>query len=48
MQLNAALSEVSTSKNTWFQKTLTSIRDVTAKKDSKDAKEEMNKEKDVQ
>ena len=35
-QLNAALNEVSTAKNTWFQKTLTSIRDVTAKKDAKD------------
>ena len=35
-QLNAALNEVSAAKNTWFQKTLTSIRDVTTKKDAKD------------
>jgi len=38
-QLNAALNDIQASKNTWFQKTLTSIRDVTVKKDPKDVKE---------
>lgn len=31
-QLNAALAEVQSSKNTWFQKTLNSIKDVTTTK----------------
>ena len=35
-QLNAALSEIQTSKNTWFQKTLTSIKEATVKKEGKD------------
>ncbi len=34
-QLNAALGEIQTSKNTWFQKMTTTIKD-TVKKDSKD------------
>ncbi|XP_064648840.1 rab GTPase-activating protein 1-like isoform X3 [Lineus longissimus] len=41
-QLNAALNEIQSSKNTWFQKTLTSIRVVTQKKEgglTKDGKE---------
>lgn len=38
-ELNATITELSESKNTWFQKTLTSIREVTAtKKDGKDLK----------
>ena len=35
-QLNAALIEIQTSKNTWFQKTLTSIKEATVKKEGKD------------
>jgi hypothetical protein len=42
-QMNAALNEIQSSKNTWFQKTLTSIRVVTQKKEGvtkdKDGKE---------
>ena len=39
-QLNAALTEIQASKNTWFQKTLTSLRDVTHKKEGgKEVKE---------
>lgn len=34
-QLNSAITEIQASKNTWFQKTLTSIRDVTTKKGEK-------------
>ena len=34
-QLNTAITEIQASKNTWFQKTLTSIRDVTTKKGEK-------------
>lgn len=33
-QLNAAVNEIQASKNTWFQKTLTSIKEATAKKPS--------------
>ncbi len=32
-QLNTALSEINATKNTWFQKTLTSLREATAKKE---------------
>ena len=35
-QLNSALTEIQASKNTWFQKTITSLREATAKKDGKD------------
>ena len=36
-QLNAALTEIQASKNTWFQKTLSSIKEVAhTKKDPKD------------
>ncbi|KAH9500754.1 Rab GTPase-activating protein 1 [Bulinus truncatus] len=36
-QLNAAVSEITANKNTWFQKTLSSIRDVAStKRDPKD------------
>jgi hypothetical protein len=36
-QLNAAVTEIQSSKNTWFQKTLTSIREVAnTKKDPKE------------
>lgn len=36
-QLNAALSEIQTSKNTWFQKTLSSIKEAaTSKKETKE------------
>lgn len=36
-QLNAAIGEIQTSKNTWFHKTISSIREATAtKKDAKD------------
>ena len=35
-QLNAALTEIQTSKNTWFQKTLTSIKEATVKKEGKE------------
>ncbi|CAH1786119.1 unnamed protein product [Owenia fusiformis] len=35
-QLNAAISEIQTSKNTWFTKTLNSIKDSRTKKDPKD------------
>lgn len=38
-QLNGALGEIQASKNTWFQKTLSSIKEVTAKKDSRDVRE---------
>ena len=34
-QLNAALTEIQASKNTWFQKTLSSIKEATAKKPDK-------------
>ena len=34
-QLNQAMSEIQTSKNTWLQKTWTSLKDVTAKKEGK-------------
>ncbi|KAG8196661.1 hypothetical protein JTE90_006571 [Oedothorax gibbosus] len=37
-QLNAAVNELQTSKNTWFQKTFSSIRDV-AKKDNSNTKD---------
>ncbi|GFV39047.1 rab GTPase-activating protein 1 [Trichonephila clavipes] len=36
-QLNAAVNELQTSKNTWFQKTFSSIRDATKKDSPKDA-----------
>ncbi|XP_029656353.1 rab GTPase-activating protein 1 isoform X2 [Octopus sinensis] len=35
-QLNATISELQASKNTWFQKTITSFREATAKKDIKE------------
>jgi len=35
-QLNSALTEIQASKNTWFQKTITSLREATAKKEGKD------------
>ena len=35
-QLNAALTEIQTSKNTWFQKTLSSIKEATVKKEGKE------------
>ncbi len=43
-QLNAALGEIQTSKNTWFQKTISSIKEATVKKDSKDRDKEGAKE----
>ena len=46
--LNAALAELQESKSTWFQKTLTSFRDVTKKdkdvKKEKDAKDMQRKD----
>jgi len=45
-QLNSAMVELQTSKSTWFQKTLTSFKEVTAKvnKDNKDGKEMARKD----
>jgi len=38
-QLNSAVIEIQASKNTWFQKTLTSLKEVTTTKTGKDGKE---------
>lgn len=43
-QLNAALSEIQTSKNTWFQKTLTSIKEATVKKEGKEKDSSVKRE----
>lgn len=45
-QLNSAMVELQTSKSTWFQKTLTSFKEATAKvnKENKDGKEMARKD----
>jgi hypothetical protein len=43
-QLNSAVNEIQASKNTWFQKTLTSIKEATAKKPSEQKPELTRKE----
>lgn len=44
-QLNSAIVELQTSKSTWFQKTLTSIKEATAKsKDNREGKEMSRKD----
>ena len=35
--LSSAMTEIQSSKNTWFQKTLTSLKEATAKKELKEA-----------
>lgn len=35
-QLNATITELQASKNTWFQKTISSLREATTKKDAKE------------
>lgn len=45
-QLNAAIGEIQASKNTWFQKTLSSIKEATAKKEKEREKEAMTREKE--
>lgn len=43
-QLNATLLELSGKQNTWFQKTLTSIKEVTGKKESSQMKRDSSKD----
>ncbi len=43
-QLNSALNELQTSKNTWFQKTISSIKEATVKKEGKEKDSGVKKE----
>ncbi|XP_023932472.1 rab GTPase-activating protein 1-like [Lingula anatina] len=45
-QLNAALTELQASKNTWFQKTFNSIKEAAAKRDPKERDSKDHKEKE--